>query len=345
MDGGNNPSYDMKLAEKCAQIRLLLSDVDGVITDVSLSRGGERVAFVFQASDVPPEVYASSLGDVGSSRRCLSAIHEGVPRPAMGRTERLSWTSADGLGIEGLLTYPVGYKEGRRVPLVLQIHGGPAGVHQEFFTGRPGIYPTQIFAQRGYAVLQPNPRGSTGYGKDFRFANVRDWGYGDYEDLMSGVDRAIALGVAAPDQLYVMGWSYGGYMTSYLVTRTERFRAASMGAGLSNLVSMVHTTDIADYLVAHMGTELWENYALYEKHSAIYRVKHVTTPTQVIHGAEDLRVPFTQGQEFYRALRRRGVATEMVVYPRTPHAPREPKYMMDVSRRILDWFEKHDGKD
>jgi dipeptidyl aminopeptidase/acylaminoacyl peptidase len=137
-----------------------------------------------------------------------------------------------------------------------------------------------------------------------------------------------------------MGWSYGGYMTSFVVTRTERFKAASMGAGLPNLISMTTTTDIPDYLVAHMGGEFWEDYETYEKHSAIYRINNVKTPTQVIHGANDLRVPFTQGQEFYVALKRKGVSTEMVVYPRTPHGPREPKLLMDVSPRIMAWLDK-----
>jgi len=201
----------------------------------------------------------------------------------------------------------------------------------------------QYFAQEGYAVLRPNPRGSTGYGKDFRYANIMDWGYGDFDDLMSGVDLVIGMGVGDPDQLYLMGWSYGGYMTSFAVTKTDRFRAASMGAGLPNLISMTTTTDIQDYLVGHMGGEFWDDYETYEKHSAMYRIKNVVTPTQVIHGAEDLRVPFTQGQEFYRALDRRDVATEMIVYPRTPHGPREPKFLMDVSDRILTWFRKHEG--
>ena len=158
---------------------------------------------------------------------------------------------------------------------------------------------------------------------------------------MAGVDKAIDMGIADPERLAVMGWSYGGYMTSFLVTRTGRFKAASMGAGLPNLVSMTTTTDIPDYLVAHMGKEFWEDYETYEKHSAIYRIANVTTPTQVIHGANDLRVPFTQGQEFYVALKRRGIDTEMIVYPRTPHGPREPKLLMDVSPRILNWFDKY----
>jgi dipeptidyl aminopeptidase/acylaminoacyl peptidase len=139
-----------------------------------------------------------------------------------------------------------------------------------------------------------------------------------------------------------MGWSYGGYLTSFTVTRTDRFKAASMGAGLPNLVSMVTTSDIPVYLVAHLGgKEVWEDYEAYERHSAMYRIANVTTPTQVIHGANDLRVPFAQGQEFYVGLQRRGVETEMVVLPRTPHGPREPKLLMSVTPYILSWFEEH----
>ena len=224
-------------------------------------------------------------------------------------------------------------------PLALIIHGGPAGVFTQSFTGNPGIYTIQYFTNNGYAVLRPNPRGSTGYGKDFRYANFKDWGFGDYEDIMSGVDKVIDMSVADPKRLAVMGWSYGGYMTSFVVTRTDRFKAASMGAGLPNLISMTTTTDISDYLVAHMGGEFWDDYETYEKHSAMYRIKNVVTPTQILHG--DLRVPFTQGQEFYVALKRRGVQTEMAVYPRTPHGPREPKLLMDVSPRILNWLDKY----
>ena len=174
---------------------------------------------------------------------------------------------------------------------------------------------------------------------------MKDWGYGDFEDLMSGVDKVIDMGVAHPDSLCLMGWSYGGYMTSFAVTRTDRFKAASMGAGLSNLVSMVTTTDIPDFLAAHMGGEFWNDHETYEKHSAIYYVENVKTPTQVIHGVNDVRVPVSQGQEFYVALKRRGVPTEMVLLPRTPHGPREPKLTMTVTPIIIAWFEKHLGRE
>ena len=316
-----------------------LTHGDGVAGSVAFAAAGETMALTLESTDEPAEVYLSRMQAFAPRR--ISAVNTDAPRPPMGRTELLSWQAPDGTPVEGLLTYPVGYEDGTRVPLIVNVHGGPAGVFTQSFTGGPGIYMIQYFAQEGFAMLRANPRGSTGYGKDFRYANFMDWGYGDLSDLMSGVDEVVEMGVAHPDSLLLMGWSYGGYMTSFAVTQTDRFRAASMGAGLPNLVSMVTTTDIGDYLVGHLGDEYFNDYETYEKHSAVYHIRNVTTPTQVIHGAQDLRVPFTQGQEFFNSLRRLGVDTEMVVYPRTPHGPTEPKFLMDVSERILTWFNRH----
>ena len=323
-----------------------LTPGEGVYRGMAVATAADVMAFTHETPDTPWDVFAADLASGGGAGagfepRRLTDLHRDVARPEMGKTRVLTWNSPDGTPVEGLLTLPVGYEEGRRVPLILNVHGGPAGVYSETFTGAPSIYMLQYFAEEGFAILRPNPRGSTGYGKEFRYANFMDWGFGDMDDLMAGVDLVIEQGVALADRLYIMGWSYGGYMTSFAVTRTDRFVAASMGAGLPNLISMVTTTDIQDYLAGHMGGDFWEDYEVYEAHSAIYRIAEVTTPTQVIHGAQDLRVPFTQGQEFYRALDRRGVPTEFIVYPRTPHGPREPKFLMDVSERILTWFRTH----
>ena len=311
---------------------------EGVISSVVKSKNSEYIVLCYEKLDKPVEVYISKENNISFEK--LSEINN-YDFPKLSKTEIISWKSFDGKEIEGILTYPKNYNKGSKYPVILQIHGGPAGVFSERFNGRPGIYMTEYFSEKGYVTIKPNPRGSTGYGKEFRYANYKDWGYGDYEDVVSGVDKVIEMGIGDPDKQFVMGWSYGGYLTSFIVTKTNRFKAASMGAGLPNLISMVTTTDIQDYLVAHMGAEFWEDYETYEKHSAIYQIKNTTTPTQIIHGANDLRVPFTQGQEFYRALERLGVDTEMVVYPRTPHGPREPKFLMDVSERILTWFEKY----
>ena len=316
-----------------------LFDAEGFISSIAISNDETKIIYVKQTVDKPSEVFSGLLRQIKTKR--ITDFNISLDLPAVTKTEILQWESKDGLEIEGLLTYPANYNKRKKYPLALIIHGGPAGSFPQTFTGNPGIYVVQYFTSKGYAVLRPNPRGSTGYGKDFRYANFKDWGFGDYEDIMSGVDKVIEMGVADQKRLAVMGWSYGGYMTSFVVTRTDRFKAASMGAGLPNLISMTSTTDISNYLVAHMGDEFWNDYKTYEKHSAIYRIKNVVTPTQILHGENDLRVPFTQGQEFYGALKRKGVSTEMVVYPRTPHGPREPKLLMDVSPRILTWLDKY----
>jgi dipeptidyl aminopeptidase/acylaminoacyl peptidase len=313
----------------------LLTEQNGSSSSIQVNSKTGDLAFVYQNANTPQELYISKKNQ---TKVKISNINADIPLPKMGKTEVIKWTSKDGMEMEGLLTYPVDYKKGDKIPLALQIHGGPAGVFSQTFTGGPSIYMTQYFAQNGIAILKPNPRGSSGYGKEFRYANFKDWGYGDYEDVMSGVDKVIEMGVADENRMTVMGWSYGGYLTSFLVTKTNRFKAASMGAGLPNLISMTMTTDIPDYLVGHMGGEFWDDYDTYEKHSAMYHIKNVETPTQVIHGANDLRVPFTQGQEFYTALSRRGIETEMLVLPRTPHGPQEPRLLMEVSPRIMNWF-------
>jgi len=311
----------------------------GYFSSVAFDKTANLMAYCYEDLKTPIEVYFSKTNNFKNTK--ISSINSKERYPELAISECIKWKSKDGLEIEGILTYPKNYEKGKKYPVILQIHGGPAGVFSERFNGRPGIYMTEYFAEKGYVTIKPNPRGSTGYGKDFRYANYKDWGYGDFDDVTTGVDKVIEMGIADENKQFVMGWSYGGYLTSFVVTKTDRFKAASMGAGLPNLISMVTTTDIQDYLVGHLGGEFWDDYKTYEKHSAIYQIKNTVTPTQVIHGDKDLRVPFTQGQEFYRALRRLGVSTEMIVYPRTPHSPREPKLLMDVSERILKWFEEY----
>lgn len=307
---------------------------------ISFSAKSDNYSFVRQAPEEKPQVYVTSHSYNRPVK--LSNVNDEYGNMTMGKTEVLRWKSKDGMEIEGLLTYPVDYQEGQKYPVILLIHGGPAGVFTQGYTGGSSIYPLQAFAQKGYAVLRPNPRGSTGYGKNFRYANVKDWGFGDYEDVASGVDKVIEMGIGDPDNQFVMGWSYGGYLTSFTVTRTDRFNAASMGAGLPNLISMTTTTDIQDYLVAHMGgKEYWDDYKTYEKHSAIYRIKNVVTPTQILHGKNDGRVPTSQGIEFYYSLKRLGVDVEMILYPRTQHGPREPKFIQDIGEKIMLWFDKY----
>jgi len=311
----------------------------GNYSGVAISKDGSMMSFIHQTPEVAPDVYVSHVRTF--EPRKLTSIHANLPTQPLGRTEVVSWKSKDGKEIEGLLTYPANYVRGVRYPLILNVHGGPAGVFTQTYTGAGGIYPLQAFAQQGYAILRPNPRGSSGYGAEFRRANINDWGFGDYEDDQKGVDKVIEMGIAHPDSLVICGWSYGGYMTSFTVTKTKRFKAASVGAGVTNLVSFTGTSDILSFLPSYFGGEFWNRTETYMKHSAMFNIKSVTTPTQVIHGLSDVRVPTSQGYEFYHALRRLGCPTEMVVYPRTPHGPQEPKFIQDIGERLIAWFNKN----
>jgi dipeptidyl aminopeptidase/acylaminoacyl peptidase len=305
----------------------------------ALNRTGTALAYVGQDSDRAPEAYSAPLADTLKSTK-VSAVQPAFSA-ALGTTDTVTWNGSDGQVIEGLLTYPVGYQPGTRVPLLLVIHGGPAGAFARSFIGMPSPYPTAVFAARGYAVLRANPRGSSGYGKEFRHANRADWGGGDYRDLMAGVDHVIAMGVADPERLGVMGWSYGGFMTSWVVTQTRRFKAASAGAAVTNLMSFTGVTDIPGFVPDYFGGEYWDVFDAWRAHSAMFNVKGVQTPTLIQHGEADDRVPISQGYEFYNALKRQGVSTKFTVYPRQPHGFTEPKMTLDAARANLEWFDRH----
>jgi dipeptidyl aminopeptidase/acylaminoacyl peptidase len=292
-----------------------------------------------QHVDAPAEAYVTSTSEM-NPRQISNANPVSTTLP-VGKTEHLRWNSSDGTEIEGLLTYPVGYSAGTRVPLLLIVHGGPAGVFMQTFIGNPGVYPTAAFASNGYAVLRCNPRGSSGYGESFRSANRKDWGGGDYRDLMSGVDKVIEMGVADPDRMGVMGWSYGGYMTSWIITQTNRFKAASVGAGVTNLMSFNGTADIPSFIPDYFEAQSWENLELYRDHSPMFQVQSVQTPTLIVHGEADIRVPISQGYELYNALRQRRIETRMLVLPRQPHGPVEPKLMLKNMEANLEWFVKY----
>ncbi len=312
-----------------------------VYTGLSLNQTGTTFAFVRQTPDAPPEVFVAPVSDFTPVQ--ISKANAGLKAPPLGKTEVIRWKSTDGKEIEGLLTYPVGYQAGRKVPLILNIHGGPAGVFQQTYVGGRGVYPLASFASRGYALLRPNPRGSSGYGAEFRRANIKDWGVGDYQDLMTGVDKVVEMGVADPDRLGVMGWSYGGYMTSWIVTQTKRFKAASAGAPVTNLMSFTGTADIPSFIPDYFGGQPWEVVEAYRKHSPMFNVRGATTPTLIQHGEADDRVPISQGYELYNALRAQGVPTRMLVLPRQPHGPNEPKMILKVMQTNLEWFDRHLG--
>jgi dipeptidyl aminopeptidase/acylaminoacyl peptidase len=310
-----------------------------VASGVHLNASRTHVGFVWESAQDAPEVHITPVH--GVKLHAVSKVNADLPKAKLGKTEVIKWKSWDDLEIEGILTYPADYKPGQRYPLLLNIHGGPMGVFLDTYVPAPGLYPIAAFSSRGYFVLRPNPRGSSGYGKKFRYANYNDWGGGDYQDIMTGVDHVIQMGVADEKRLGIMGWSYGGFMTSWTITQTTRFKAASVGAGVTNLMSFTGTADIPSFLPDYFAGEFWDKPEVYRKHSAMFNIKGVKTPTLIQHGERDERVPLSQGEELYNALKRQGCTTKMVIYPRTPHGIEEPRLLVDCMERNLEWFDRY----
>ncbi len=305
----------------------------------SQSKDGRVIAVTMDSPSDPGEVHVTD-GTFTSFTR-LTTTNPQVSQFALGDSEVVTWKSHDGLEVEGVLLKPVGYQAGQRYPTLVVAHGGPAGA---FVNGYRvgGLEAGQVLAGQGWAVFYPNPRGSTNYGETFLRANVNDWGGGDYRDIMAGVDALVARGVADPDRLAHIGWSYGGYMTAWVITQTNRFKAAMVGAGLTNMWSMYGTNDIPNVLITYFGgMPSPSTLALYNERSAMSHVDKIKTPTLILHGANDERVPPGQALELHRALKDRGKITELVFYPREGHGIQEFYHLKDRLERIHAWITKY----
>jgi dipeptidyl aminopeptidase/acylaminoacyl peptidase len=296
--------------------------------------GPDFAAFVGQTTTQFPELWFSRIP--GEAKK-VSGFNAGWDEYLVIPPEIVTYTSFNGTNIEAALLKPQGYQRGSRVPLIVLVHGGPSGAWSDRFNAWG-----QLLAQRGFAVLYPNIRGSIGYGQEFLTANRRDWGGGDFKDVMAGVDFMIDQGIADPDRLGIGGWSYGGYMAAWAVTQTDRFKASVSGAPMTDLASEYGTemAGINAYDTWYMGTP-YENLEFFQERSPVTHVKNVKTPTLLLTGENDLTDPIGQCQQFYRGLKRYGVETEYVVYPREGHGIREEKHRIDLLNRILTWFEKY----
>lgn len=281
--------------------------------------------------------------DGGGEPARVTRIFEHLGRDfRLPRQERIEWKGADGVRVEGLLFYPLDYRRGERYPLVVQTHGGPAA-SDKFGFGRWGNY-VQVLAAMGYAVLQPNYRGSTGYGDAFLRDMVGSYFKNSHLDVMAGVDHVVRLGIADPDRLVKMGWSGGGHMTNKIITFTDRFKAASSGAGAANWISMYAQSDVRTYRTPWFGGTPWQTNAptdLYWEHSPLKYVANVKTPTIFLVGERDVRVPMPQSVEMHRALKSNGVPTRLYVAPREPHGWQELRHELFKMNVELEWFERH----
>jgi dipeptidyl aminopeptidase/acylaminoacyl peptidase len=296
-----------------------------------------KIAYSVSDSFTPEDIWVAPLTRIEDAKK-VTWINPEIKDYALAETNVIKWKGPDNFDIEGLLVKPLGYKEGERYPLILQIHGGPYSRFSDTFNSR-----AQIWAANGYAVLMPNPRGSTGYGQEFSTSNIGDWGGKDFKDIMAGVDYLIAKGVADPDKLVVMGGSYGGFMTFWTITQTNRFKAAIGHAGISDWYSFHGQSDVPGLMEFGLDGQPWTSPENYRKYSPMTFVDRVKTPILITHGERDLRVPIAQAEQFYRALKKQGVHVVFLRYPREGHSIQEPNHLIDLFIRQLVWFDSHLG--
>jgi dipeptidyl aminopeptidase/acylaminoacyl peptidase len=311
----------------------------------SWSLDGSRYAVAGDTADDPRDVHAGAAPAAGKPPAALRRLVDSNPQLAglpRGSQETLSYPARDGLALEAILVRPVGFQEGRRYPLVVVVHGGPEYANEDGWQTTP-TEPTQLLAERGYLVLFPNYRGSTGRGVAFAKADHRDLGGKEFDDVLDAVDFLVAKGWADPAKVGITGGSYGGYFTGLGVTRhSDRFAAGVTLFGIASWESFLGQTDIpAENESVHWDLSCDRNPALCRDRSPVAHAERARTPTLILQGEKDERVPRAQSDELFAALRRRGVDVEYVVYPREEHGFQEREHRRDAARRLVAWFERH----
>jgi dipeptidyl aminopeptidase/acylaminoacyl peptidase len=301
--------------------------------NLSLSRDTKSSAVIRSSFSAPPEVWAGPTAQWTQITQRNKSI-----KPAWGEAKSIHWKNG-GFEVQGWLLYPRDFDPNKKYPLVVRVHGGPGAAVLSEWPGASDYY--SPLAGAGYFVLQPNPRGSFGQGEAFTRANVKNFGDGDFKDIMAGVDEAIKVAPIDPNRLGICGWSYGGYMTMWAVTQTNRFKAAMAGAGLSNWQSYYGENLIDQWMIPFFGKSVYDDPEVYAKSSPINFIKKVKTPTLILVGDSDGEVPAPQSYEFWHALKTLGVETQFVIYEHEGHMFSSPKHRRDVVERTLAWFDSH----
>ena len=327
-----------------------LSVADGAMTQLTKQTGvlagsynAEAKAFLVTYSHPrkPMDLYVAKPQTMAIPNAWVkvSDSNPQVAKLALGSTETVRWKAKDGVEVEGLLIKPLGYEKGKRYPLIVQLHGGPAAADMNGFQGRYVTYP-HLYAAAGYVVLQPNYRGSTNYGEAFTRQIGGNFMRLSYGDILSGVDHLIQEGIADPDKLGMMGWSAGGHLSSWTLTQTDRFKAISTGAGAVNWISMYAESDVQSVREFYLGGKPYDAWDNFVNESALKYIKNAKTPTLIHVGEADQRVPKPQSDELYMALKKLGVPVEYIVYPGMPHGLTEPRYQLVKMVSEFSWFEK-----
>src|SRR6266705_906692 len=338
--GGGSAFSELSLADN--SVRTIWKGQEGIhafgnFPNFALSKDGKFAAAVRSTYNSPPEVFTGPLGKWHQFTNNNTGFQAN-----WGKAESIEWTN-EGFNIQGWLVPPVKVESGQKYPMVVLIHGGPSSVTTSEWPASFGMSRAIIAAlsARGYYVLLPNPRGSYGQGEEFTRANVKDFGGGDLRDILAGVDAAIAKYPIDPARLGVTGWSYGGYMTMWTVTQTNRFRGAVAGAGIANWQSYYGQNLIDQWMIPFFGSSVYDDPGIYEKSSPIHYIKKVKTPTLVIVGERDAECPTPQSYEFWHALRTLGVPTQLVVHPGEGHLYLKPQNQTDRMDQTVAWFDKY----
>lgn len=301
---------------------------------MSVSVSNERqIALIKSSFETPPEVWAGPLDDL----KQITHYNDNL-KPAWGKADSVEWEN-EGFHVQGWLIQPANYDPGKKYPLIVMVHGGPSAAVTPRWPGAG--FGGAPFSALGYYVLEANPRGSYGQGEKFTQANRKDFGYGDLRDILAGVDTVTKKYSIDPQRVGITGWSYGGFMTMFAVTQTNRFRAAVAGAGISNWQSYYGENSIDQWMIPFFGASVYDDPAVYAKSSAINFIKKVKTPTLVVVGDRDGECPMPQSFEFWHALRDEHVPTELVVYPNEGHHFVSREHQVDVLERALSWFEQY----
>jgi dipeptidyl aminopeptidase/acylaminoacyl peptidase len=333
--GAGTRDYVFSINLKDETSQRLLANLHGP-SSFSITPDGRHAAFVKSSNSRPPEIYIAELGGMGVQERELSDVTPQVSDFPAIPTRTLRWKSKDGLEVEGVLRLPNGGKAGERVPLLVELHGGPTGVALEGFPV-PRTYPIQLLLQEGFAIFSPNFRGSSNYGAKFRLANVKSQGIGDLDDIMTGIDMLVQQGIADPERLGVMGWSYGGFLGAWIIGHTDRFKAASIGAPGADWISWYGASDgPREVMWTYFGGKPWDTWETYNRHSPRYSLINAKTPSLLLHGEKDI----DSAPEIYQALKDVGTPVEFVTYPREGHGFVEPMHQRDLMNRNLIWFER-----
>ncbi len=311
----------------------VVSTGDWGVYSLSLAADGKNSAVIRQSFSHPPEIWAGPIG----AWQQITHTNENL-KPSWGEARSIHWTS-DRTQVQGWLLYPENYDPKQRYPMVVSVHGGPAAAELPYWP--EPFFNTALLSHEGYFVLYPNPRGSFGHGEAFTRANVKDFGYGDFRDILAGVDKVVTDLPVDTNRVGITGWSYGGFMTMWAVTQTNRFRAAVAGAGLANFQSYYGENDIDEWMIPYFGASVYRDPAVYARSSPINFITKAKTPTLVLVGDRDGECPPPQSREFWHALKTLGVETHLVIYQNEGHYIGQPDHQRDIIHRTVGWFDEH----